>query len=487
MSLNNACRQAARRSVQHTHGPQADINECGCDPYAHLGDGAHARRVFERCGQAGKLWDVEDLVKSCSSSSGGCPYYTAHVLAGNADIVFCPHNYILDPAVSQCRSHHRERWSLEGRIVIVDEAHNLEQGCRDAGSIVLPLSELQQLVAKVDGLLQRRPNLRVRVGKQELQCAELCARLRQVPFLLAEFLGTQAQRGASRIPTPQGVQPEPLAGLSRVWGLPGYSPTADFAQHSGLMRRGVLGHDVEEMCVEVARILLQSQAVGDAAAEDAALLGVLDRLQELLFKLRLASRHPESYVVGLASAASAMSQDSSASLAVWLMSPGVIFDTFASQAHAVLLASGTLAPLGALGTELAASSAFTARAQREGPLETPHVVQNAQVLVTVASCFPESGCPAVATYDSWRSSNFISELGKTLASISEAVPGGVLCFFPSYASLESCVAAWRATIWSSFTRVKGAVVVEPRDSEGLAKVCSEFVDAVRGLRRGVER
>ena len=36
------------------------------------------------------------------------------------DIVFCPQNYILDPSVSQCRSHHRERWSLKGRIVIID-------------------------------------------------------------------------------------------------------------------------------------------------------------------------------------------------------------------------------------------------------------------------------------------------------------------------------------------------------------------------------
>ena len=37
------------------------------------------------------------------------------------------------------------------------------------------------------------------------------------------------------------------------------------------------------------------------------------------------------------------------SLSVWLMSPGVIFDTFAAKAHATILASGTLAPLGALG------------------------------------------------------------------------------------------------------------------------------------------
>lgn len=38
------------------------------------------------------------------------------------DLVFCPHNYILDPSVSQCRSHHRERWSLKDRVIIIDAA-----------------------------------------------------------------------------------------------------------------------------------------------------------------------------------------------------------------------------------------------------------------------------------------------------------------------------------------------------------------------------
>eukprot|EP00438_Fugacium_kawagutii_P012765 Skav214214 [mRNA] locus=scaffold489:398885:406570:- [translate_table: standard] len=87
---------------------------------------------------------VDDLHK-LKDSVAGCPYYTAHVLAGDADIVFCPQNYILDPSVSQCRSHHRERWSLQGRIVIIDEAHNVEQCCREAGSLEISSRDLWQM------------------------------------------------------------------------------------------------------------------------------------------------------------------------------------------------------------------------------------------------------------------------------------------------------------------------------------------------------
>merc|ERR1712232_994764 len=98
-----------------------------------------------------------------------------HVLAGNAEIVFCAHNYILDPAVSQCRSHHRERWSLEGRIIVIDEAHNVEQGCREAGSVQVPLTELKHLVTALESLPRRRPQLRIRIQGRSLPCTEACA------------------------------------------------------------------------------------------------------------------------------------------------------------------------------------------------------------------------------------------------------------------------------------------------------------------------
>ncbi|CAL1171525.1 unnamed protein product [Cladocopium goreaui] len=116
VSLNLSCRQAARCAVANLPG--------GCNLYRGLGQNSYAQRVHDRYGQAGRIWDVEELL-SCAQPKAsdqfpGCPYYTAHVLAGDADIVFCPQNYILDPSVSQCRSHHRERWSLKGRIVIID-------------------------------------------------------------------------------------------------------------------------------------------------------------------------------------------------------------------------------------------------------------------------------------------------------------------------------------------------------------------------------
>ncbi|CAN0111827.1 unnamed protein product, partial [Hapterophycus canaliculatus] len=43
-----------------------------------------------------------------------------------------PYNYILDPSIRSSTS-----LSLAGAVVILDEAHNVEGVCRDAGSLEL--------------------------------------------------------------------------------------------------------------------------------------------------------------------------------------------------------------------------------------------------------------------------------------------------------------------------------------------------------------
>ncbi|CAK0875366.1 unnamed protein product [Prorocentrum cordatum] len=483
LPLNLACRQAARATfaspgLQRRGGP---LEECACTQYARLGDAAHARRVHQQCGRQGALWDVEDLVKASQGTvdGGGCPYYTAHVLAGNAEIIFCPHNYVMDPAVSKCKSHHRERWSLKDRVVIMDEAHNLEQGCREAGSVKVSFVELRQLA---------RPR---RVAPRGA-----------APAPEGELRGPRAllPRGVCRAAAPAAVPPRPPRGAGRPWrrlgrgggaargpeprvGPPGAPAScllrpSDFLATAGLAEWGVLGRAVEELGVELADRLLRAQGQGEGEGEDAALLGALGRLLELQAKLGLAAQHHGSYVVGIGS------EPGGRSFAAWLMSPGVISGD-PSEAHAVLLASGTLAPLRALSAELAASAAFRGRALPEGPLQAPHVIGRAQLLVSVLPRFLGSGRPAMSTFENWRRESYLADMGSTIASLAEEIPAGVLCFFPSYAVIEACVCAWRSSacgIWARLERCKGAVVVEPRGSDQLAAVRAAYTAAARSPR-----
>ena len=258
---------------------------------------------------------------------------------------------------------------------------------------------------------------------------------------------------------------------------------------AGLSGDGILSKVTEELLVELTDQLLRLQvpnsgqdepaAVG-SAAEDAGLLGVLGRLQELVTKLRLAASHPGAYVVVVRRG------QHGPSFAAWLMSPAVIFDTFAIPARTVVLASGTLAPMAALLSELAPSSALSERSLIAGPLEASHVVVPAQVMVATLGRFLGCGRTLIGTFDNWKRPDFMRELGFTVVGLIQSIPGGVLCFFPSYAVLEGCVTAWRSvpassdvSVWASLSRVKGAVVIEPRSSAELPLARAVFVNAVQ--------
>lgn len=52
----------------------------------------------------------------------GCPYYTAHALARTADLIILPYQFLLSPAYLS-----RSRLPLAGSVLIIDEAHNVEQ------------------------------------------------------------------------------------------------------------------------------------------------------------------------------------------------------------------------------------------------------------------------------------------------------------------------------------------------------------------------
>jgi len=89
------------------------------------------------------LGDIEDLVKY-GIEHRACPYYLARRRIGNADIVLAPYNYVLDP-----RMRAQSQLDIDGAIVIVDEAHNIESVCEDAAGFVLSALDIAGAVNDV--------------------------------------------------------------------------------------------------------------------------------------------------------------------------------------------------------------------------------------------------------------------------------------------------------------------------------------------------
>ncbi|CAH8845691.1 unnamed protein product [Trichobilharzia szidati] len=118
---------------------------CPYDIPRKKSDLSHAINKLDRSGP----WDIEDLVEALTPLPS-CPYYCSRSLARTADIIFCPYDYLLDPL-------NRASTSLEvsNHVIILDEAHNIEDASREAASFTLTEYQLKNAREDLDGL--RKP------------------------------------------------------------------------------------------------------------------------------------------------------------------------------------------------------------------------------------------------------------------------------------------------------------------------------------------
>lgn len=83
-------------------------------------------------------WDIEDLVK-LGRRMRICPYYSTRDLMDQAQIIFSPYNYLIDPRVRQSM-----KIPLNNNIIILDEAHNIEDSAREAAGGSFSKEEFHQ-------------------------------------------------------------------------------------------------------------------------------------------------------------------------------------------------------------------------------------------------------------------------------------------------------------------------------------------------------
>ncbi|CAB3408073.1 unnamed protein product [Caenorhabditis bovis] len=86
------------------------------------------------------VFDTDALVDVLSSTGPQlCPYFcSTRVLTQDADIIFCPFSYLVDPIIRNSSDVH-----MKNSIIILDEAHNIEDTCRDAASFSFTEKEFE--------------------------------------------------------------------------------------------------------------------------------------------------------------------------------------------------------------------------------------------------------------------------------------------------------------------------------------------------------
>lgn len=92
--------------------------------------------------------DIEDLV-TIGKKLRVCPYYLAKELKQEADIIFMPYNYLLDP-----KSRKANGVELTNNIVILDEAHNVEKMCEESASLQVKSTDIALCIEEITYIMR---------------------------------------------------------------------------------------------------------------------------------------------------------------------------------------------------------------------------------------------------------------------------------------------------------------------------------------------
>lgn len=417
--------------------------------------------VMQRPSQG--MMDIEDL-GALGRELTACPYFLSRAALPAAELVVCPYNYVLEPAIA------RGTGLLDNRsIVIIDEGHNLEAHCCEAGTVCLSeasLREIQQRVQQADQYLTD-----FRGGEGAENVTEVLETVHAIHSLCSRALATFVrgfafQSHEDRLPCKtwnSTLERGPVVTdfIEACNVQPSFAGAVQHLEEVVEGRGQPGGSRIAGLAIQVVR------ALGDLKRFAEALEGCSARPTQYKVHLEAVRTSPASSQASQTSAeinARGARADWSFELTVLLVSPEAVFETLAESAHCVIIASGTLAPAAWFAAELGA--AFSGRLLQSSPVQAPHIIDPSQLGVIFVGR-SRRGVELRCVREQMLQRPFAWELGHTLLEIVSSIPGGVLVFLPSRNILEAVVRLWQesspgghTSLWSAIAAQKSHLVVE---------------------------
>ncbi|XP_039938680.2 Fanconi anemia group J protein isoform X1 [Hirundo rustica] len=415
-----------------------------------------------------QAWDIEDLV-GLGRKLRACPYFAARELMVGADIVFCPYNYLLDPQIRDSMDI-----KLKDQVVILDEAHNIEDCARESVSYGVTESQLQAAREELDVMV----NNSIRQKHHEPLRAVCCSLINW----LQESSGQLVERAYET--------------ACKVW--------SGKEMLSFLHKMGITEITFPILQNHLAAVLEKEENVSMHGREELIEVPVVSPATQIVLKglfmvlsclFKEKSRFADDYRVALQQTYTWMTEnqrdDANTSslftrpkhrknsrqktlvhmLNFWCLNPAVAFSDL-NEARTIVLTSGTLSPMDSFSSELGVKFSIQ--------LEANHVIRNSQVWVGTVGAGP-NGRKLCATFQHTETFEFQDEVGALLLSVCQTLGQGILCFLPSYKMLDKLKDRWMHTgLWGKLEDVK-TVIAEPQggaksDFDELLKI---YYDAIK--------
>ncbi|XP_039689401.1 Fanconi anemia group J protein homolog isoform X2 [Medicago truncatula] len=373
-------------------------------------------------GGCNEVHDIEDLVK-VGQSVKGCSYYAARSMSNDAQLVFCPYNYIINPVIRGAMEV-----DIQGAIVIFDEAHNIEDISRDAGSVDIEEDTLDKL---------------------QMELEQLCHSDIAIYLPLYEMTQGLTSWMEHKKTT---LEKRDFQHYVSCW-------TGDKALQE--LEEANISKQCFPILLECATKAIKVYT--DLEEDEPHLSGMsVITLEGLFSSLSYFFSKNGSHMLDyqLALQRTVRKHDRRASgnwthtLSLWCLNPAAVFREVADLSLSVILTSGTLSPMMSFSSELGVKF--------ETNLEAPHVIDtDSQVWPAIISTGP-GNYPLNASYKTADVYAFQDAVGRSLEEIFKIVSGGCLVFFPSYKLMEKLCTRWSETGQWSRLKAEKPLFVESK-------------------------
>ncbi|KAL8458240.1 hypothetical protein ACS0TY_035941 [Phlomoides rotata] len=409
--------------------------------------------------------DIEDLVR-IGHNVGGCPYYGSRRMMPAADLVVLPYQSLLSKS-----SRESLGLNLKDSVIIIDEAHNLADTLINMYDAKITLPQLKKLQTHFDGYFQRFRNLLGPGNRRYIQT--LMILIRAFLQILSDDWKVM-NHGAPPCDAEETKSASDSTMTINEFLFALNIDNINLVKLLQYMKESNIIHKVSGYGEKLAI----SQNVGNVGhnevliEEESATSG-FRALSDILSSL--INKDSDGKVI--VSRPTQTGEGLEGGYIKYVMLTGEkIFSEVLNQAHAVILAGGTLQPI-----EETKERLFRSLQLDQLPFfSCGHIIPSKNILPVAVKHGP-SGQPFDFSYKGRSSSTMIEELGLLLSNLVSVVPEGVVVFFSSFDYESQVYDAWKASgILSRITKKKH-IFREPRKSTDVEAVLRDYkktIDAV---------
>lgn len=429
-----------------------------------------------------KVRDVEQLIQH-GRETHTCPYYSTRMSIPAAQVVVLPYQSLLHASTRKASGI-----KLKDQIVIIDEAHNLMDTISaihsaeiSGGQLCRAHSQLSQYCERYRSRLKAKNLMYI---KQILFVLE--GLVRTLGGKVGQNPNTQSCQTGSELLTindflfkaqvdninlfkvqkyfEKSMISRKLCGFAEKYEGSGIN-THSSSKNKENRRTEGLGRFLQTLQSKPTDVSEQQMAV-----EDKPIMASPMMLAES-FLFALTNANKDGRVVIQRQACVAQS-----SLKFLLLNAAVHFAQILQECRAVIIAGGTMQPVADFKEQLLFSAGVTE--ERILEFSCGHVIPPENILPIVL-CAGPSGQQLEFTFQTRDSPQMMEETGRVLSNLCNIVPGGVVCFFPSYEYEKRILGHWESTGILQRLQSKKKIFQEPKKASQVEQVLSEYSKCIQ--------